>query len=166
VYKEAVTVRTPSLTIRGADRNTTILDGEFERSNGLHVVADAVAIENMTARNFEINGFYWTGVTGYRASYLTAHNNGDCGIYEFGSVDGLFEYSYGSGNRDSAFYIGQCYPCNAVVTDVVSEANGLGFSGTNAGGELYLINSVYQDNMGGIVPNSLDTQLLPPQREA
>jgi len=166
VYTEAVTVRTPSLTIRGADRNTTILDGEFERSNGLHVVADAVAIENMTARNFEVNGFYWTGVTGYRASYLTAHNNGDYGIYAFDSVDGLFEYSYGSGNRDSAFYIGQCYPCNAVVTDVVSEANGLGFSGTNAGGELYLINSVYQDNMGGIVPNSLDTELLPPQREA
>jgi plastocyanin len=127
VYNEAVTVRTPSLTIRGADRNATILDGEFERSNGLHVVADAVAIENMTARNFEVNGFYWTGVTGYRASYLTAHNNGDYGIYAFDSVDRLFEYSYGSGNRDSAFYIGQCYPCNAVVTDVVSEANGLGF---------------------------------------
>ncbi len=100
------------------------------------------------------------------ASYLTAHDNGDYGIYAFDSVDRLFEYSYGSGNRDSAFYIGQCYPCNAVVTDVVSEANGLGFSGTNAGGELYLINSVYRDNMGGIVPNSLDTELLPPQREA
>jgi hypothetical protein len=123
VYAEAVTVRTPSLTIRGADRNTTILDGEFERSNGLHVVADAVAVENLTARNYEVNGFYWTGVTGYRGSYLTAHNNGDYGIYAFDSVDGLFEFSYGSGNRDSAFYIGQCYPCNAVVTDVVSEAN-------------------------------------------
>jgi plastocyanin len=166
VYTEAVTVRTPSLTIRGADRNTTILDGEFERSNGLHVVAAAVAVENMTARNFVVNGFYWTGVTGYRASYLTAHNNGAYGIYAFDSVNGLFEHSYGSGNRDSAFYIGQCYPCNAVVTDVVSEANGLGFSGTNAGGDLYLVNSVYRDNMGGIVPNSLDSELLPPQREA
>ncbi len=165
VYNEAVTVRTPSLTIRGSDRNETILDGEFERSNGLHVVADAVAVENMTARNYEVNGFYWTGVTGYRGSYLTAHNNGDYGIYAFDSTDGLFEHSYGSGNRDSAFYIGQCYPCNAVVTDVVSEANGLGFSGTNAGGDLYLINSVYRDNMGGIVPNSLDSELLPPQRE-
>jgi len=166
VYNEAVTVKTPSLTIRGADRNTTILDGEFERTNGLHIVADAVAVENLTARNYEINGFYWTGVTGYRASYLTAHNNGDYGIYAFDSTDGLFEHSYGSGNPDSAFYIGQCYPCNAVVTDVVSEANGLGFSGTNAGGELYLINSVYRNNMGGIAPNSLDSELLPPQREA
>lgn len=58
-------------------------------------------------------------------------------------------HSYRSGNRDSVFYIGQCYLCNTVVTDVVSEANGLGLSGTNAGGEDDLINSVYRDNMGG-----------------
>ena len=52
------------------------------------------------------------------------------------------------------------------MTDVVSEANGLGSSETNAGGDLYLINSAYRDDMGGIVPNSLDTELLPPKREA
>jgi hypothetical protein len=38
------------------------------------------------------------------------------------------------------------------VTDVVSEASGLGFSGTNAGGELYLINSVYRDNNNADAP--------------
>jgi hypothetical protein len=63
-------------------------------------------VENMTARNFEVNGFYWTGVTGYRVSHLTAHNYGDYGVYAFDSVDGLFEHSYGSGNRDSTFSLG------------------------------------------------------------
>ncbi|MGI9666371.1 MAG: plastocyanin/azurin family copper-binding protein [Acidimicrobiia bacterium] len=165
VYTETVTVRTPSLIIRGEDRNETVLDGEFELSNGFHVVADAVAIENFTARNFEVNGFYWTGVTGYRGSYITAHNMGDYGIYAFDAVDGLFEHVFASGNRDSGIYIGQCYPCNAVVTDSISVENGLAYSGTNAGGELYLINSYYADNMGGVAPNSLDGELYPPHRE-
>lgn len=165
VYSEAVVVRTPSLVIRGTDRNEVVLDGLFELTNGIHAVADGVAVENMTARNYTINGFYWTGVTGYRGSYLTAHNNGDYGLYAFDSVDGRFEHSYAEGNRDSGYYIGQCYPCNAVIEDVVSVANGLAYSGTNAGGDLYIINSEWRDNMGGIVPNSLDSELLPPQRE-
>lgn len=165
VYNESVVVRTPSLIIRGADRNTTIVDGGFELSNGFHVVADGVAIENITARNYQVNGFYWTGVTGYRGSYLTAHNNGDYGIYGFDSFDGQFDHVFASGNRDSGIYIGQCYPCNAVVTDSISVENGLAFSGTNAGGDLYLINSVWEDNMGGLAPNSLDSELYPPHRE-
>lgn len=165
VYNEAVIVRTPSLIIRGTDRNEVVLDGQFELNNGIHAVADGVAVENMTARNYTINGFYWTGLTGYRGSYLTAHNNGDYGVYAFDSVDGRFEHSYAEGNRDSGYYIGQCYPCNAVVENVTSVANGLGWSGTNAGGDLYLINSEWRDNMGGIVPNSLDSELLPPERE-
>lgn len=165
VYHENVTVRTPSLTIRGEDRNETILDGEFELSNGFHVVADAVAIENITARNYEVNGFYWTGVTGYRGSYLTAHNMGDYGVYAFDSVDGRFDHLFTSGNRDSGIYIGQCYPCNATVEDSTSIENGLAYSGTNAGGELYLINNYFADNMGGVAPNSLDSELYPPHRE-
>lgn len=166
VYREAVIVRTPGIVIRGVDRNTTILDGGFELSNGIHVVADGVAVENMTARNYVINGFYWTGVRGYRGSYLTAHNNGDYGIYAFDSVDGRFEWSYASGNRDSGFYVGQCRPCEVVIDEVVSERNGLAYSGTNAGGDLYIVRSVFRENMGGVVPNSLDSELNPPQRGA
>lgn len=165
VYREAVIVRTPSLVLRGTDRNEVILDGGFELTNGIHAVADGVVVENMTARNYTVNGFYWTGVLGYRASWITAHNNGDYGVYAFDSVDGRIEHSYAEGNRDSGFYIGQCYPCNAVVENITSVANGLGWSGTNAGGDLYLINSEWRDNMGGIVPNSLDSELLPPERE-
>ncbi len=83
VYREAVTVSNPGIVIRGESVATTILDGEFTRENGFKVVADGVAIENMTARNFTKNGFFWTGVKGYRGSYLTAIRNGDYGIYAF-----------------------------------------------------------------------------------
>ena len=166
VYKEEVSVTTPSIVIRGVDRNATIIDGEFVRGNGISVLADAVAVENLTARNALLNGFFWTGVTGFRGSFLTAINNGDYGIYAFGSSDGLFEDSYASGSPDSGFYIGQCYPCRTIIRNVVAEHNGLGFSGTNAGGALYLVSSVWRHNRAGIVPSSLDVELDPPQREA
>ncbi len=165
VYREAVSVTTPGLVIRGVDRNEVILDGEFTRPNGFIVTADGVAIENMTARNYVTNGFFWTGVTGYRGSYLTAIDDWVYGIYAFDSVDGLFEHSYASGSWDAGFYVGQCNPCNAVVTDVLAEFNGLGYSGTNSSGQMYVVNSEWRHNVGGIVPNTLDSELLPPARD-
>lgn len=165
VYNEAVSVTTPGLVIRGTDRNRVILDGEFTRSNGIFVTADGVAIENITARNYVTNGFYWDGVTGYRGSYLTAIDDWVYGIYAFDSVDGLFEHSYASGSWDAGFYVGQCDPCNAVVTDVLAEFNGLGYSGTNSSGDMYIVNSEWRHNVGGIVPNTLDSELLAPAHD-
>ena len=164
VYRETVTVSTDGVVIRGLDRNRTILDGEFRRENGVKVVgADGVAIENLTARNYTFNGFYWTGVLGYRASYVTAYRNGDYGIYAFDSQWGTVEHSYASGSPDAGFYIGQCDPCHAVVDDVVAEHNQLGYSGTNASGDLHIVRSVWRSNRVGIVPNSLDSEELAPQ---
>jgi hypothetical protein len=166
VYDEAVNVETDRLTIRGLDRNEVILDGGFERDNGIRVVgADGVAIENMTARNYTNNGFFWTGVEGYRGSYLTTYRTGDYGVYAFDSTSGLLEHSYASGSPDAGFYIGQCYPCDAVIDDVVSEYNGLGYSGTNSGGNLLIVNSTFRYNRAGIVPNSGSYELCYPERD-
>ncbi|MBW2392717.1 MAG: hypothetical protein JRG95_00480 [Deltaproteobacteria bacterium] len=120
IYREEVLVTTPSLVIRGVDRNEVIIDGEFLRGNGVLVLADGVAVENMTARNAVQNGFFWTGITGYRASYLTAYNNGLYGVYAFDSTDGLFEHSWASGSPDSGFYVGQCQPCRMVIRHATS----------------------------------------------
>lgn len=166
IYREAVDVTTDELTIRGVSRSETILDGEFELDNGIRVVGAAgVAIENMTARNFTKNGFFWTGSTGYRGSYLTALRNGDYGIYAFDSVQGQLDNSYASGSPDAGFYIGQCFPCDAVIDNVLSEHNGLGYSGTNSGGNLLIVNSVFRFNRAGIVPNSGSYELCYPQRD-
>ncbi|MDH3706694.1 MAG: right-handed parallel beta-helix repeat-containing protein [Acidimicrobiia bacterium] len=173
VYNEAVVVETDNIVIRGVDRNEVVLDGQHDLENGIKVFSNGVAVENLTARNFTSNGVFFTGsyedniiLNGYRASYVTVHNNGDYGIYAFNAENGLFEHSYGSGHPDSAFYIGQCQPCNAVITDGLAENNALGYSGTNAGGELYIINSEWRNNRIGIVPNSLNSEELAPQRDA
>jgi hypothetical protein len=116
----------------------------------------------MTAINNTSNGFFWSGVRGYRGSYLTAVNNAVYGIYAFDSSDGLFEHSYASGSPDAGFYIGQCDPCQATITDSISEWNGLGYSGTNASSDLYIVNSIFRHNVAGVAPNTLDGELLPP----
>ena len=165
IYQEAVKVTIPGITIRGESRNHVILEGGFSLSDGIAVLgADGVAIENMTARDYVLDGFYWRSVWGYRGSWLTAYDNGDYGIYAFDSGVGMFDHSFASGSPDAGFYIGQCHPCNAVITDVVSKGNALGYSGTNAGGNLVLTNSEWTDNIAGIAPNTLDSELLPPQR--
>ena len=165
-YNEAVDVTTDELVIRGLDRNTVILDGQFELENGVRILeASGVVVENLTVRNYTRNGLFWTHADGYRASYVTADRNGDYGIYAFGSVNGIFEHSYGAGSPDAGFYIGQCYRCNAVVRDVLSEYNGLGYSGTNAGGDLYIIDSEWRHNRAGIVPNTGSYEGCAPERE-
>ncbi|HSK06128.1 MAG TPA: right-handed parallel beta-helix repeat-containing protein, partial [Acidimicrobiia bacterium] len=163
IYREEVQVSTPGLTLRGVDRNEVVIDGEVQRPNGVRgLYADGVAVENMTAITNTSNGFFWSGVRGYRGSYLTAVNNAVYGIYAFDSSDGLFEHSFASGSPDAGFYIGQCDPCQAVITDSISEWNGLGYSGTNASSDLYIVNSVFRHNVAGIAPNTLDGELLPP----
>jgi len=162
-YRETVRVATPGLTIRGVDRNAVIIDGEFERVNGIEVLfTDGVVVENLTTMNHTLNGVFWSGVRGYRASYVTAINNGDYGIYAFDSGDGLFEHSYASGSPDASFYIGQCNPCDAVLTNSIGEYSGLGYSGSNASTDIYIVNNLFRYNGTGAAPNSLDGELLPP----
>jgi hypothetical protein len=150
VYEESVSVQTPDLVIRGVDRNEVVLDGGFELANGIIVEADRVAIENMTARRFTANGFIWSGVEGYRASYLTAHNNGVYGINVFESRGGLIEHSYASGSADAGIYIGECRPCDAVVRNVVGEYNGFGFAGLNASENMAIVESTFRFNRVGM----------------
>ncbi len=166
VYKEAVDVDNADITIRGVDRNDVILDGGFKLENGIRVLkTPGVVVENMTARNYLSNGFYWSSSDRYRGSYLTAYRNGDYGIYAFDSYHGQFDNDYSSGSPDAGFYIGQCYKCDAVITNVVSEFNGLGYSGTNSGGDLYVVNSEFAHNRAGVVPNSGSYELCYPSRE-
>ena len=166
VYNESVTVTTSYITIRGVDRNKVIIDGEFMRENGIQIYdTDGVSVENLSVRNFSLNGVYWNTSKGFKGSYLTVYNNGDYGVYAFNSTDGIFDNIYASGHPDSGIYIGQCYPCKSLIYDNVIEGNALGYSGTNAGGHLYLYNNIWRDNMSGIVPNTLDSELNPPGRE-
>lgn len=155
------------ITIRGVDRNTVIFDGENIRKNAIDVTADDVTLENMSAHDFVENGFYWDGVEGFAGRYLTVWNVGLYAIYAIESRDGVMEQSYASGAADAAFYIGECHPCDTTVRRVTATLSAVGYSGTNAGGNLVIEDSTFHQNGVGILPNSFDVGLEPPpQREA
>jgi hypothetical protein len=166
IYNEAVNVTTDGITIRGLDRNEVVLDGKLELDNGIRILgAKGVAVENMTAMNYTRNGFFWTGVDGFRGSYLTSYRTGDYGVYVFDSLNGDLEHIYAAGSPDAGVYIGECFPCNSVIDDTVSEHNGLGYSGTNSGGNLLIVNSTFRFNRAGVVPNSGSYELCYPERQ-
>jgi hypothetical protein len=173
-YKETVTVDssrglTSGLHVRGMNRNRVILDGKGLSGSGFHVQGvNNTWVENMTGQNFSVNAFYWTGVDGYWGNYLTGYNNGDYGIYAYdstcsGKLYCTLAHDYGSWNADSGIYIGGCRDCHAVIVDSKAEKNAIGYSGTNAGGELYIIDSEWTHNATGLVPNTLHSEPDPPQ---
>ena len=176
-YSEGVEVTTGhgltnGLHIRGMNRNGVVFDGKKTGGSAVHVLGvNNTWVENMTGQNYQTgaaNAFYWTGVDGYWGNYLTAYNNGDYGVYAYdstssGKYPSVFAHIYASWNADSGIYIGGCRDCNAVIVASKSEKNAIGYSGTNAGGELFLINSEWDHNASGIVPNTLTSEPDPPQ---
>jgi hypothetical protein len=182
VYNESVEVTTRDIVIRGVDRNSVVLDGETDLENGIVVRSNGVAIENLTVRGFRGNGVLFVGeldqrgasgdsygaagesvqLRGYRASYVTAHDNGLYGLYAFAAQQGVFEHSYTAGHPDAGVYIGQCQPCDAVVTDVVSERNTIGYQAINASG-VAVVSSTWTGNRMGIEVGSQDAERLAPQ---
>jgi hypothetical protein len=177
-YKESVSIAptaqlTSGLHVRGMNRNGVVLDGSGLSGSGIHVSGvDNTYVQNMSAQHYKAgsaNGFYWTGVDGYWGTHLTAYDNGDYGVYAYdstssGKTPAAFAYVYGSWNADSGIYVGGCNDCNAVVTNSRAYKNAIGYSGTNAGGELFLINSEWDHNGSGLVPNTLTSEPDPPQR--
>lgn len=148
--------------------------------NGIEIFkVDGVTVENLTACNFmgDANGsngnqIWWNGGDGsgqiglgsYSGAYLTASstffragvNAAQYGIFVSNAKGpGKIEYSYASNMGDSAFYVGGCPDCNAVLRHVHAQYSPQGYSGSNAGGHLILEDSEWDHNQSGIVPSSL-----------
>ncbi len=167
VYREAVLVVTPEVTIRGTDRNTVVLDGRGGLETGVSVVdTGGVAVENLTVRNYSNSGLTWIDAAGFRASHVTAYDNGRVGIDVFDSVDGLVEQVWASGSGEVGLRITQCDPCQIVVDGLTAVDNGTGVLLTNAGRELQVVRSTVRSNRAGIVLHSTGFSLCGPQQGA
>jgi hypothetical protein len=188
VYTEEVKIthKQSGIFIRGMNRNEVILDGQNkpkpEGSNGIEAFkANEVWIENLTVRNFDRatpsgpngNEIWWNGggdkgkigAHGWYGRYLTAYDtglNGGYGIFTGNEMTGEWDHIYASGFNDSGIYIGACPECKAHVNHATMENNALGYSGSNAGGELIIENSTFKSNSAGIAPNSENPGDAPP----
>lgn len=188
-YEESVTIDKPDVTLRGADRNATIIDGEGRRPFGVVGIADGVTVENLTVRAHTFYGVLITGlhdqngpsahgVDGYtrldpekfppverfRISHVTASNNGLYGIYAFDARNGVITSSYASGSADSGFYVGQCRDCNIEVSGNVAERNAIGFENANASDTVAVVGNRFSDNRIGATFISNYQEAFTPQR--
>ena len=153
------------LTIRGVDRNTVVLDGAARRKNGIVVHADGVSVLNLSAHGLTKNALYWDGADRFRASYVTVWNVGEYGVYVEDGERGRVDHAYVSGAARAAYYVGECRPCKATISDVVARLSAVGYSGTNATG-VSIHDSTWDRNGAGIVPNTYANEALPPQERA
>src|SRR5262245_29053245 len=142
------------LTIRGVDRNAVVLDGANRRKNGIVVHADGVSVLNLSAHDFTKNGLYWDGADRFRASYVTVWNVGEYGVYVEDGEHGRVDHAYVSGAARAAYYVGECGPCDATISDVVARLSAIGYSGTNATG-LVIRDSLWARTGAGLRPHTL-----------
>jgi parallel beta helix pectate lyase-like protein len=156
----------PGITIRGIDRNEVVFDGQDTRPSAVVVRADHVTLENFTAHSFTGNAIQWVDVAGFRGRFLTVWNVGGYGVFAEGSRGGRLDHDLSSGAGNSAFYIGECNPCDTVLTNLVARFSAIGYSGTNASGGLVVRNSLWERNGTGILPNSYNEEAHPPQQRA
>jgi parallel beta-helix repeat protein len=190
VYHESVKITTARITLRGESRDKVVIDGQLRQANGVVVAAPGVAVENLTVENNTQNGVLVTGsataiagapgksggydtgdepvafLDSFLVSYVTATRNGLYGIYAFSAQNGVIEHSYTSGGADSGIYVGQCKPCRILVRDNISELNAVGYEGTNASGDLYVVANRFSGNRVGLTTNSDHQEKLLPQRDA
>ncbi|MFJ2135845.1 right-handed parallel beta-helix repeat-containing protein [Streptomyces sp. NPDC087845] len=192
VYRESVRVTKPRVVLRGADRNAVVFDGGVRLANGITVTGAGSVVENLTVHGYLANGVLFTGVTderlqqrgaggsaydpldttrfppvrGFRATRVTAYNNGLYGIYAFDARDGVIEDSYASGHADSGIYVGQCKPCATVVRGNTVERNAVGIELTNASDGLSVLGNRVARNRVGVTVNSNDLEALAPQHGA
>ncbi|NYD68162.1 right-handed parallel beta-helix repeat-containing protein [Agromyces atrinae] len=189
VYAEQVLVDKEDVTIRGVDRNDTIIDGEGVRSYGIVGIADGIRVENLTVREATFYGVLVTGMhdengptahggAGYTTldpekfppvqrfaiDSVTASNNGLYGIYAFDAQHGVIRNSYASGSADSGFYVGQCRECDILVEGNVAERNAIGFENANASDSVYLVGNRFSGNRIGMTLISNYQEAFTPQR--
>ena len=150
------------ITIRGADRNEVVFDGVNQRRHGIEVHADGVSVLNLSAHDFRLNGLYWEGADRYHASYVTVWNVGGYGIYAEDGEEGMVDHAYVSGAADAGYYVGECKPCRATISNVVAALSAVGYSGTNATG-VVIRDSLWDRNGAGILPNTYENEALAPQ---
>lgn len=149
VYDEAVSVYRDDITIVGADRFRTVLDGGGDRTNGIVVTGDGVTIKRLTVRDHVGSGIVVDHVRGYTIKKVDLINNSTYGVLAYDSYHGDITQSFGWGSGDAAFYIGSCSGCSTVVTDVVARRNYMGLAATNVTG-LVIQSSTFSDNGLGI----------------
>ena len=108
IYREAVLVEKPNITLRGSEG--VIIENPGGKEDGIRVTdkGDGFKLYHVTLRGFEENGVFMIRADDYILSHVTTIDCGEYGLFPIASNRGLIEYCVASGHTDSGIYIGQC----------------------------------------------------------
>ncbi|MFQ5837709.1 MAG: pectinesterase family protein [Thermoplasmata archaeon] len=157
LYHESVRIETSGVVLEGMDRESVVIDGNFEDgfNDGIHVHRAAhVSLRNLTVQRFLANGVYFMESDYFRAVNVTALDNRLYGLYATHSRHGEFAYSEAAGSGDSGFYFGEVSNCNCTIREVAAHDNVIGYSGTRST-HVIIRDSRFYNNSVGILPNTL-----------
>jgi parallel beta-helix repeat protein len=138
LYRESLVLATKGVHLRGLDRNTVVVDGAID------VQADGVTVENLTVHGpGSTDAIRWSGVHGWRGSYLTAYGAGPRGLVADGG-DGSWDHVLARGFAGAGL---ACLACRVTASHVLAERNAVGVV---AAGRLTLQDSLVRSNTFGI----------------
>jgi hypothetical protein len=141
-----------------ANQNSVLING-----------ANEVTLEGFTTQGYRGNGFFVVNATGYTFADLRAEGHvGVYGIYAFNTIGGSIKDSEARWNNDGGFYIGQTppqtKPVRTMVSNVTSDGNVVGWSGTNMR-YVTISGSRFYNNAVGVAPNALTSEKYPPDED-
>ncbi len=162
-YREAVRIEKDSIVLRGAHRDSVVVDGEFTRAVGIHLQGRGLRVEQLTVRGHVEAGIRFLNAQQFYVRDVAAYRNGGQGIAAVRSTGGVLEDLYTSGSAEAGVLVATCGPCRIVVRRVTAEHNGIGALVRNAGGEVLITESIWRFNRAGVVllSDPVDSGVLP-----
>ncbi len=164
VYTEEVIINVPDVVIRGRDRNTVFIDGLHSATTGLTVLADGVAIENLTVRNYLGDAIVVDGtstsvpINRFRAFHVTTSNTGQNGISLINTTNAEVRQGWLSGHAGAGVEVSECTACATLITTTLAEFSARGFSVVGANGGVSIFSSTSRNNRTGITVEDGPTQ--------
>ena len=164
VYTEEIIIDTSDIVIRGRDRNTVFIDGLHSATTGMTVLADGVAVENLTVRNYLGDGIIVDGIgrsvpiNRFRALHVTTSNTGQNGISLRNTTNAEVRQGWLSGHAGAGIEVSECTSCATLITTTLAEFSARGFSIVGARGGVSIFSSTSRNNRTGIVLEDGPTQ--------
>lgn len=157
VYTEEISITTPDIVVRGRDRNSVFIDGLHSATTGITVLADGVAIENLTVRNYLGDGIVVQADSvavprnRFRALHVTTSNTGENGINLENTTNAEIRQGWLSGHGAAGVQVTDCANCATLVTTTLVEFSARGFSVSGGMGGVSIFSSTSRNNRTGVV---------------
>ncbi len=151
VYKEALTVDTPNITLRGIVRGSErpVLEGSGALNDGVIASGSPFAMTGFRIQHYKGNGVTTQGVDGVFLSDLILDDTGLYGVYPVESRNITVTHCTATRIKDAALYVGESNQVVVAYNEVHHNVAGIEIENTNDA--LVHDNLVYENTAGILV---------------